>query len=417
VTIAAADVTELATLTHRLRELVDLGEADLAERKETFDKLNGRLDAVEVKLGRPTIGGQTQSDGATVATLRRAAFDQWARKGAGDMPSGLKQHLVAAEQLDERGNVVGPRANQGSVAAQLANILPPDQVKALFAGDDTLGGYFVIPEIVQDELIKAVVQWSPIRAYARVRPTANQSVRVPVRTSPTAASWTSETGTRAQSANPVFGMKDLPTHEMYAFILISRQLLEDSFFDLEAELVSEYSEQFAVAEAKAFISGDGIGKPFGFLTDTNVTATQSQNNGGSTVLLPDGIINFVHALKSPYVANATMLLNRTTLGAVRTLKDSQNRYLWEPNYQAGLPPTIQGIAYAEAVDMPAVAAAAYPIAIADWKRAYTIVDRTQVAMQRLNELYAQSAQVGFLAWKRVGGQCVLPDAIQLLKMA
>jgi HK97 family phage major capsid protein len=114
-------------------------------------------------------------------------------------------------------------------------------------------------------------------------------------------------------------------------------------------------------------------------------------------------------------ANATLAMNRKTVGAVRKLKDTQNRYLWEPNYQAGTPPTILGILYVEMPDMDDIGATKFPIAIGDFKRGYKIIDRIAIQVLRINEKYAEQGQVAFLIRKRVGGQVVLPEAIRKLK--
>ena len=70
-------------------------------------------------------------------------------------------------------------------------------------------------------------------------------------------------------------MVEIPTHEMYALIDISHQNLEDSAFDLEAEIRGEAEEQFAVAEGAAVVSGNAIGKPEGWLTNADIASTNS----------------------------------------------------------------------------------------------------------------------------------------------
>lgn len=384
------EVEELGQLTARFREIVDT-YGDVAEFKSALDKLNGRLDALEAKAQQvPLVGGFDSPDEKMKA---KQAIITLMRKGERRLPKEMRPYVKMADAPE--------------------NI----NYKALSIADDTLGGYFALPEIVTGELIKAVTLVSPLRALANVRTTSANSVKLPVRTSPTAAAWTTETGTRTQSTNPQFGMKDISTHEMYALMLMSRQLLEDSAFDFEAEMRDEFSTQFAKLEGAAFINGDGNGKPFGILADPIMTASNFTANGGATLANADGIITLVHDLKSAYAPDARLIFNRKTLGVIRKIKDSQNRYIWEPGLPNGNPPTIVDVPYTEMPDMPDIASNAFPIAIGAWKRAYTVVDRTTVSVQRLEELYATSAQIGLLAYKRVGGQVVLSEACRLLKMA
>lgn len=145
---------------------------------------------------------------------------------------------------------------------------------------------------------------------------------------------------------------------------------------------------------------------------------RERHHQAARALTADGIINFAYSLKSDYARRATLLLNRKTVGAIRLLKSSTSgEYIWQTNYQAGSPPTILGLPYLEMPDMPDVAGSAFPIALGDFNRGYMIVDRVDMSVTWLNELYATSGQVGFLIRKRVGGQVILPEAILKLEVA
>lgn len=402
------ELEEVQKLTHRLREIVELGESQLAEREPNFKALNDRLDTLEAKTGRPqlfSVGGGSADDDLMDADeardllahkqankMRKKAFNTWIRKGIERTPKAMREALVPTEQGEQGWNYKSL------------------DLKALNLTDDTLGGFFVLPEIIQDEIIRNVVLVSPIRGAARVIQTSSNNVKVPVLTTPTAAAWISETGTRTVSSNPQFGMKDIPTHECYALMLFSRQLLEDSFFDMEKEMAFEFSQQFAKLEGTAFVSGSGVGQPLGILNDPNTSAYTTASSG---TLVADDLLTAVHNFPSfaYYMQNAQWAMNLSTLGTIRKFKDSQNRYLWEPGLSLADPPQILNMKYIIAPDMPNIAAGANALVFGDFQRGYRIVDRTQIAVQRLEELYATSAQIGVLAYKRVGGQTVLSEAL------
>ena len=137
--------------------------------------------------------------------------------------------------------------------------------------------------------------------------------------------------------------------------------------------------------------------------------------GNAASLSADGVLNICYNLKTAYAVNASYILNRASIGAVRTLKDGIGNYLWMPGLQSGLPNTINGAPYYEFPDMPAVGASAYPIAFGDWKRAYTLVDR--IAMTFLRDPYTQGASGNVRMWfrRRCGGQVVLAEAIRKLQ--
>jgi HK97 family phage major capsid protein len=202
---------------------------------------------------------------------------------------------------------------------------------------------------------------------------------------------------------------------MTADVRISYQELEDSVFNMETEIQGDIQEQFGVAEGSAFISGSGVGKPEGILTSSSVGEVIS---GAASSITADSLIELFFALKDAYARNASWLLKRSTLKTIRQFKDGQGQYLWQPGIAGtATPATILDRPYREAVDMPDVAANAFPIVFGDIRRGYTIVDRIQINIQRLNELHALDGQVGFLARKRVGGQVTLAEAIKKLKVS
>jgi len=287
------------------------------------------------------------------------------------------------------------------------------ETKVLTTGDSTVAGFLAPPEYVA-EIIKPLLQYSPLRSYATVRTTNNRSIQVPIRKGTFAATWVAETGQRSETTGLKYGLEELPNHEMYAEVLISQQELEDSAFDMDAQIQMEATEQFAIAEGAAFVSGTGIGKPFGITTDPNLATT---NAGSTSAMTYAGLVTLVHALKTPYAVNASWAMNRQSMGSVRSILDSQNRPLWEPSLAPGNPSTILGYPVIEMVDMPAIASAAIAAVFGDFKRAYTIVDRVSMVVQILREKYAEQGQIAYLIRKRVGGQLVLAEAVRGLKMS
>jgi len=281
--------------------------------------------------------------------------------------------------------------------------------KALTVSNDSTGGYLAPPEYVR-ELLKTVTEISPIRSIARVRSTGARSIQVPKRTSSFSAQWVSESGTRSETTGYNVGLEEIPAHEHYALVDISEQDLEDSVFDLEAEMQSEFAEQFAKAEGTAFVSGNSVGKPEGILTNSSVGEVVS---GNGTALTADGLLSLVHGIKSEYGRNGVFVFNRSTLADIRKLKDTAGQYVFQAgmSLQAGVPNTILGYRYIEATDMPDVGAGAYPIAFGDFRRAYMIVDRINLAVLRDPFTQATTGNVRYIARRRVGGQVVQAEAI------
>jgi len=362
---------KLAKLEAAMDSQEDVNQ-QLTLQAKAQDQIGERLESLETVMKRPEAGIETSTVDATLK-----AFDTLLRKGK--------------EGMD------------------------PEEVKALTVGNDTTVGFLAPPEYVRD-LIKAVTEISPLRSVSRTRTTGQRGIQIPKRTGQFTATWTAEVGTRAETTGYRVGMEEIPTHELYALVDISNQMLEDSVFDLEAEMQQEFATQFSKGEGAAFISGTSINQPEGILTNGDVGETVS---GHASTLLADGLISLVHAVKSEYGQNGTFVFNRSTLAAIRKLKDTAGQYVFQAGMMltAGVPNSILGQPYIEATDMPDVAANAYPVVFGDFNQAYTIVDRVGLSVQRDNFTQATAGNVRYVARRRVGGQVVLAEAIRKQKVS
>jgi len=391
----------------QLAEIKKYGEAS-GEIKSRVEKLNGTIDGLEKKIN------DKLTEVETAAKAREAAWEKRldeieARSGKKSGPAKEEDKLsdpafrksVFFKAL--RTNITNP------AAAKSSGFFDEMETKVLALSNDQQAGFLAPPEYVAD-ILKDVVQFSPIRQYANVRTTTASSVLIPKRTRTAAATWVSETGTRAETQNPQYGLENIQAHEMWGKVLVSKQELEDSAFDIEALIRAELAEQFGVTEGTAFCTGANPGQPEGILTNSRLGIVVS---GSAANITADGIIATFYELKEEYLNNATWMLSRSTLKAVRQLKDGTGQYLWAPGIQvAGRPATILDRPYATCPDYPSIGANNYPITFGDVKRAYTIVDR--IAIDFLVDPYT-SKNVGMIeisARRRVGGQIVIADAIK-----
>lgn len=367
--------------------------AAILEAKKAAEAEKDHLDEVEAKLNRLALAGA--SDPAVRARDLKSKHNDWARA------------VVSAATL----GVPNLSAEQQKALADVAA-----EYKAMGIANDTTGGYLAPAEYVR-EIIKGVTDVSPVRTLVRVRQTASKAVMIPKRTGQFAAQWVSDQGTKSETDGLRYGMWEIPTHEMYALIDISNQNLEDSAFNMESEISFEATEQFAVAEGAAVVSGNGVGKPLGFM---DASSGIGENNSGTATTISDadgqanGLLTLKYALKTAYARNANWALNRTTLGSVRKLKDADKGYIWMPGI-GGQPNTIDGDPYVEVPDMPSEGAGLFPIAYGDFSRAYTLVDRIQMEMLRDPYTQATSGNIRFIFRRRLGGQVTLAEAIRKLK--
>lgn len=255
--------------------------------------------------------------------------------------------------------------------------------------------------------------FSPIRSIASVRATAAPSVIYPVRTGVTNAKWKGEVQTREES-QPGFGQAELQVREVATYVDVSNQLLADSGGQAEAEVNLALSEDFGQKEGLAFVKGDGVLAPAGFMVDSRIDYSP---NTDAAALKADALIAMMYDLPAPYRNRGTWVMNGTTLGIMRTLKDGLGQYIWQASLQAGQPEMILGRPVIEAVDMDDIDTNTFPIAFGDFQTGYRIVDR--VALSVLVDPFTQRTNglTRIHATRRVAGAVIQPAAIRKLKMA
>jgi HK97 family phage major capsid protein len=305
--------------------------------------------------------------------------------------------------------VRGTRASD-EYKADFSNILRgklPDN-NVLSTSPDKDGGYLV-PTEFERKIVMKLEESNIIRSIAKTITTSAER-KIPVAATHSIAKWTAENAAITES-NPTFAQKTIDAFKLTDLVKVSLDLLQDSMFDLESYIASEFARAFGVAEEEAFCVGTGTGQPTGIFTKNGGTVGVT---AGAAVTV-DNLIDLVYALKSPYRRNAVFLMKDVTVSALRKLKDNNGLYLWQPSAQAGQPDRLLGYPIYTSPYVPAVAKDALPIAFGDFSN-YWIADRMGRTVQRLNELYAGNGQVGFIATERVDGKVILSEGIQLLQI-
>ncbi|MBP2315986.1 phage major capsid protein [Azospirillum soli] len=335
-------------------------------------ELRTRMDAIERALRRPGAGGGgTEQRGNNGPAPETRAFEAFVRRG--------REQMTAEE------------------------------TRSLRVSDDTNGGVLAPAEFIP-ELQRNVVLFSPVRAVANVRGIGAGTAILPKRTGGMTATWTGDTEDR-QETTVSFGAAEYPVAEITAYVDVPNALLEDSAFDINALLAFEFGEEFGAKEGGAFVIGNGVKKPMGFMNDKAILTTRS---GHASQITADGLIDLFYALPSPYRANAVWHMNSTTTAAVRKLKTATGEYLWSDGFKADTPPTILGRPVCECPDMPSIAAGACPIAFGDFMQGYRIFDRVPLSLLRDPFTVAHKGMTRFHGRRRVAGGVGKAEAIRKL---
>jgi HK97 family phage major capsid protein len=373
----------LAQIEHRMT--ADVVTTDKLDRiNRALDDYKATVDQLVLKASRPQRGGGVPRTGA--ASEHKSAFDSYMRRGE-------------------------------------ANNLRRLEEKALSVGSDADGGYLV-PEEIEAGVMRALREGSPIRAISGVRQVSGNTYKKPFAITGAATGWVAETGARAQTNSPTLAELAFPTMELYAMPAATQTLLEDSAVNIDEWVAEEVRIAFAEQENAAFVLGDGSNKPKGFLSyDTVAESSWAWDkigylttgvSGGLPVTDPaDTLIDLIYSLKSAYRANAHWVMNRSTQGEIRKIKDGDGNYIWRPGDQAGQNATLMAFPIAETEDMPEIDADSFSIAFGDFGRGYLVVDR--IGIRILRDPFSAKPYVLFYTTKRVGGGVQDFNAIKLLK--
>ena len=383
----------------RLNDIEKNGRADPL-LTEQVDKINtavgelqkdkDRLDQIEAKMNRGEFGGGGSEENAKAKAEHTAAFNAMFRKG---QEGGLRDLEVQA---------------------------------ALTTQSDPDGG-FIVPEEVDTEITRVLGTVSAMRQLARVQVVGSATYKKLHNLGGTASGWVGEQASRPETDTPTLSQLEFPAMELYANPSATQGMLDDGSFDVGAWLAEEVAIEFAEQEGTAFITGDGVAKPRGILSYTNVANASyswgsvgfiSTGTSGDFAADPaggDALINLQHALKSGYRNNGNWLMNDLTLAQVRLLKDSNGDYLWRAGLEAGASETLLGKPVETDDNMPDMAANSFSVAFGDFRRGYLITDRMNARV--LRDPYTNKPFVMFYTTKRVGGGIQDFAAIKLLKFA
>jgi HK97 family phage major capsid protein len=299
---------------------------------------------------------------------------------------------------------------------------PADVAAAMTKGSDADGGF--LAPVEWDRTITGKLKViSPIRANARVQNITTAGFKKFFSDRAVGSGWVGETAARPTTSTPQIGQLDFIPGEIYANPAISQQLLDDAAVDLEQWLASEVDTEFARQEGIAFVSGDGVNKPYGVLSYVTGAANAARHpwgaigvvaSGAAAALTADGFINLFYDLPAVYRANAKLFMSRFAQREGRKLKDGQGNYLWQPSFAAGQPATMGGESIVEVPDMPNVAANNIAALYGDMEATYLVVDR--VGIRVLRDPYTNKPFVHFYTTKRVGGGVHNPEPMRALQV-
>ena len=270
-------------------------------------------------------------------------------------------------------------------------------------GVDADGGYLV-PEEYDHRLIDVLNEENIMRKLGHKITTSGEH-KINIAATKPAAAWIEEGGA-LQFTDATFDQILLDAHKLHVAIKVTEELLYDNAFGLENYIIDQFGKALANAEEDAFLNGTGKGQPLGLFAET----------GGGTLAKtvatpkPEDVIDLIYALKRPYRKNASFIMNDAAVAAIRSFKDNNGAFMWQPSCVAGEPDKLMGYDIYTSPFCPA-----NMMAFGDYNY-YNIGDRGTRSFKQLTELFAGNGMIGFVAKERVDGKLILPEAVQILKV-
>lgn len=399
-------------------ELKKRGEADpllkatLEKLEKAYEKTSDEINALTKKANRPVVAA-LDTKTVEIEKKHNLVVAKWLGK-EGDAQAGAAfrpQYKAAFDKLVRKGK----------------DALTPDEVKTISVGSAPDGGFYVEPAR-DGTIITRLRETSAMRSLASIMSVGNPSYKFNIDRDDVGYGWVGEQSSRPETDTPQFGEGEIPVHEMYAMPKETQNALDDLQIDMEAQLNDKVVDRFGRAENAAFVTGNGVKQPQGFLTPTPSSTADASRAFGTlqyiatgvaggfpTIAPADKLLDLIHEFNAGYRANLQWAGSKRTLGAIRKFKDDNDNYIYAPQLTAnGVMDTVFMLPWHEFADMADYSTTnAFAVALGDWKRAYRIVDKQ--GMRQLRDPYTQKGYVLFYTTKRVGGGLMDTDALKLLK--
>lgn len=405
-------------------------------RARAIAAMRSRLDEAEKRDG-----GVTAEDRAEIASredeirsLDARIGDAEARERLAGYESSLEGQRTQVEQPETR-EIDGEAEYRQVFDAMLRGLpLSIDETKLLRTGfvkeeardmakveggASVVGGY-VAPDEFQKKMLARVEELSVIRAIVGrgenyLRTGNGNTLTFPREDARGAAAWLDE-GAAFVESDDTFTDVSIEAWKAGRLVKATLELVEDSFFDLQSYLANSIGIAIAELEAAAFVNGDGVKKPLGFLQTATVGGTSAVGAAGVEYTF-DEIVDLMYSVRPAYRERRTarFVVSDLVVRDLRKIKDGNDRPIWNDSVREGEPTTLLGKAVIVEPNMPAPALGSKSIAFGDLSQ-YMIRDVNGVRMARLGERYlADEGKIGYLGWHRTDGELLDPDAVKVLQ--
>ena len=401
---------ERASLVKQAREIVDAADqakrALSAEEETQYNKIMADVDAKKAEIDRREKLEAAELEMADDPKAGRSLKSEDDKETRDLLPRERKEYRAAFNSYLRGG----------------AQELKADELRALQADNDTLGGYLLAPLQMVTDLIKAIDDSVHIRRFATVYSIvgASDGLGAPsLDSDPADSDWTTELAIGSEDSDMDFGKRELHPHPLAKLLKVSRKLIR-KVPSAETLVRDRLTYKLGITQEKAYLTGSGAGQPLGLFTASDLgipTNRDIATDNTTTAITADGLINALYGLKEGYQRNARWLFHRDAVKEVRKLKDGDGQYLWAPGIALNQPDTILAKPFLMSEYAPNTFTTGQYVGIVGDFSYYWIADDLNLEIQRLVELYAATNQIGFVCRYAGDGMPVLGEAFARVTLA
>jgi HK97 family phage major capsid protein len=383
-------IKQRQTIWAQAKAILDAAESEnrdlSAEEQGSYDKMTGDLTSLRARIDR--MAERAQNDQDIAESLRSLGI------GSTDGQPG------GADLTEQFRDLAKRRVSEVNISAR--DFGKALESRALAKGAAATGGA-TVPTVFYDRLVEHMIESSGLMQLnpTVINTTGGETLQVPVTTSYGAAALTAEAAAIA-GTDPAFAQRSLGAYKYGQLVLVARELIEDSAFDLAGFIAKVAGRNVGMALGAHLVTGTGTGQPTGVITSatTGVTGATAVTGAFSA----DNLIDLMFSVTAPYrnSSSAGWLVKDSTLGAIRKLKDGAGRYLFEPAAIVGQPDSFLGKPIQTDPNVAAVGLAAKSVAFGDFS-AYFVRMAGGVRFERSDDFKFDTDQVAFRAVIRADG--------------
>jgi HK97 family phage major capsid protein len=293
------------------------------------------------------------------------------------------------------------------------------ELPAGLTSDAVVGNYLVPKAFLSSYLtsLKLTCNWLD---FCRVLSTGSgETIAIPTNTDPVGenangSGWLAQLGPDSDLA-PSISEITLVAHTVSSGLIVtSWELAQDSGVPLGQLMGSIMGERVGRALDLAFAKGSGTGQPLGIAT--SFPAGQNVAAAVNNAISSDDLLAVIGKLDPAYAASQSCrwVMHPSTMIALRRLKDSTGKYLFEPDAQTGAPASLFGYPVVLSSNIDEIGAGKSSIFFGDWSR-YIIRQAQSTTIRKSDDYLFNKRATAWVAYARFDAKLSDSRAIVALK--